>query len=111
MNLLTLDVSEIRNMPETAVILLAYIRGTIDGNDMDISAHPHLYSKQPEVVEMAKQGWHCITGKDIEKNLGMGPWKYVKYLKWLVKAKYIKIKRHGLPAKRWIYLLKQPHRK
>ncbi len=95
---------EVRNMPETAVLLLAYIRGR---KNEDATNIPVRRETDPEVIEMAKYGWHRITGKEIERDLGMGPWKYVKYLKWLVKAKYIKTKQHGLPAKRWITLLKR----
>ncbi len=87
---LLLKTIEIRNMPETAAILLAYVR-----------------ERSQDTYEPDDMGWRCITGKEIEEDLNMGYWKYVKYFQWLVKAKMIETKRVGREGRRWVRLLKE----
>ncbi len=88
---LLLRTIEIRNMPETAAILLAYVRERNRENDLEDD-----------------NGWRCITGREIEEDLNMGYWKYIKYIQWLVKAKMIETKRVGREGRRWVRLLKEP---
>ena len=101
-----IDPLELQHMPDATAILIGYIRerfrivytGLAEGDIPD-----------NETIEEAQQGWVCITGKQLERDINMFAWKYTKHLKMLVMAEYIKIKRKGLPAKRWIYLINSPY--
>jgi hypothetical protein len=63
-----------------------------------------------EAREMVRQNWYPASTKDIEKALSFPIQKQCRYLRVLVKSGRIKVKRAGLPAKRWVYLLPQRRR-
>lgn len=79
---LTMQLSHVTKLGESASILLSYI------NDLD------------------NGDWFALSDEDVLKHLGMSSFRVRKYLTILRKNKYIQIERRGISGKRWVKLLK-----
>ncbi len=102
----------LHELPAGAVILLAYIKKEIDEAVLHANLAPDQKIENDfyrMLHEEALEGWIHLSMDEVSELLSISGPRQARFLTLLEKKKIVKIKRKGLPARRWVKLIDIPN--
>ena len=104
---ITVDLWYRKVLSEGALLLWGYLKAASSSNALafDIQHNTHNGEQDESDYEQMQIGWFPFSCKRIMEELKMTQTRQQKYMNELIRKKKIKVKRCGLPPRRWVFLI------